>query len=187
MAVEQHRPPGRVGRFVRDHPDGSRNVELIVLGVLILLLGAMLVYGLSRVVSGDMTTCYEKKYATVWPTGVELAVVSVIGFGVGRLIGYLRKSRYGGPIVLSRQGTQDPIIGVGLACFLALATVLLAYETFAVFQTSGSPPPITSYVRCAAADNPWVSEIAAFIIGLLLGNWIWYPSAKRPWRPWDES
>lgn len=172
---------------MRDHPDGSRNVELVVLGALILALGAMLVYGLGRVIGGDMTQCLEKKNATVWPTGVELAVVSVIGFVVGRLLGYLRKSRYGGPIVLSRQVDPDPFIGVGLACFLALATVLLAYETFAVFQTSGNPPPITSYVRCAAADNPWVSEIAAFVIGLLIGNWIWYPSAKRPWRPWDKS
>jgi hypothetical protein len=178
------RPAGRFGRYVYDHPDASRWIELVLLGGLILILGAMLVYGSSRVISGDVTHCSEKKFATVWPTGVELAVVSVIGFVVGRLVGYLKKSRYGGPLVLSRKPSPDPFVGVGLACFLVLATLLLGYETFAVFHPSGDPPPITSYVRCAAADNPRVSELAAFVIGLLLGNWIWYPSKKHPWRPW---
>ncbi len=187
MAVDKDKPAGKVGQAVRAHPDASRAVELVVLGVLILVLGAMLVYGVSRIVSGDVTRCTEKKDATVWPTGVELAAVSVIGFVVGRMVGYLKKSRYGGPLVLSRRLSPDRIIGLGLVCFLVLATVLLGYETFAVFHPSGDPPPITSYVRCAAADNPWVSELAAFIIGVLLGNWIWYPTTKRPWRPWDKS
>jgi hypothetical protein len=184
VAVGPQQPAGRFGRYVRAHPKESRVVELVVLGALIVILGAMLVYGVSRIISGDVTHCSEKRYATVWPTGVELATVSVIGFVVGRLIGYLRKSRYTGPITLTGKTGNDPVVGLALAAFLVLATFLLGYETYAVFQPSGNPPPITSYVRCAAADNPWVSEGAAFIIGLLLGNWIWYPSRRRPWRPW---
>jgi len=172
---------------VRAHAETSRKVELVVLGGLLLILGAMLFYGFFRVIVGDVTHCGEKRFATVWPTGVELAAVSVAGFVLGRLVGYLRKSRYGGPLVLNRAAVgSDAVVGWALMGFLIFATVLLGYETFAVVHPGGDPPPITSYVRCAAADNPWVSELAAFILGVLLGNWIWYPSSKRPWRPWKS-
>jgi len=79
------------------------------------------------------------------------------------------------------------VVGIALMVFLVFATVLLGYETFAVVHPGGDPPPITSYVRCAAADNPWVSELAAFILSVLLGNWIWYPSNKWPGRPWKDD
>lgn len=155
---------------------------------MILFLVAMVVYGFWRVAAGDGKPCNEKTTATVWPTGVGLATVSVLGFVAGRLVGYLRKSRYGGPIVLTRLATgPEAIVGVGLAIFLGFATFLLGYETFSVYQPSGDPPPITSYVRCAAADNPWVSALAAAILGVMLGNWIWYPSTKRPWRTWKSE
>ena len=160
----------------------------MVLGVVLLTLAGMMFYGFWRVILGDVTQCHEKKYATVWPTGVELAAVSILGFVVGRLVGYLRKSRYGGALRLTRDKVRsDTVVGIALMVFLVFATVLLGYETFAVVHPGGDPPPITSYVRCAAADNPWVSELAAFILSVLLGNWIWYPSNKWPGRPWKDD
>jgi hypothetical protein len=64
---------------------------------------------------------------------------------------------------------------IALAAFLVLATVLLGYETYAL-ANSLSAPPITSYVRCAAAYSAGLSAIAGFAVTLLLGNWLWYPT-----------
>jgi hypothetical protein len=39
----------------------------------------------------------------------------------------------------------------------------------------GDPPPITSYVRCAAADHALAglpADVAAFLVGLLISNWL---------------
>lgn len=149
-----------------------------------MILALMLGYGFYRVLTGDVTHCSEKTIATFWPTGVGLTAAALLGFGGGRLIGYFRKSRYGGTLTLSRRSrSADPEIGLMLAIFLIGATLLLGYETFAVAHPGGDPPAITSYVRCAAADKPWISALVAAIISLFLGNWIWYPSKKRPWRP----
>lgn len=185
MAVGHDRdePPGPVGKFVHRHADGFKKAELAVIGGLVVVLALMLGYGFFRVITGDVTHCSEKTSATFWPTGVGLAGAALLGFTGGRLVGYLRKSRYGGPQTLARRAQgADPVVGLMLAIFLVAATLLLGYETFALGH-GGDPPPITSYVRCAAADQPWISAIAAAIISLFLGNWIWYPTKKRPWRP----
>jgi len=59
--------------------------------------------------------------------------------------------------------------------FLVLAALLLGYETYALVN-SASAPPITEYVRCAAATSPTLTAVAAFAVALLIGNWLWYPT-----------
>ncbi len=78
---------------------------------------------------------------------------------------------------------------MGLALFLTGMACVIAYETYALLM-NGNPPPITSYVRCAAADHAFLPErlaglpadVAAFLAGLLIGNWLWYPSDDWLWR-----
>ena len=41
---------------------------------------------------------------------------------------------------------------------------------------SAQAPPITEYVRCAAAHYPALAAVAAGAVSLLLGNWLWYPT-----------
>ena len=64
-----------------------------------------------------------------------------------------------------------------LAIFLVVAALVLGYETYSIVN-HWSPPPVTSYVRCAAHYHPWISAGTVAGIGYVLSNWIWYPTKK---------
>ena len=110
---------------MRAHAETSRKVELVVLGGLLLILGAMLFYGFFRVIVGDVTHCGEKRFATVWPTGVELAAVSVVGFVVG-LLGLCSWSYVAGMSW-----------GVAIAFFAAILAMMLSFAR--MVSASGLP------------------------------------------------
>ena len=170
-----------VARHVERHRKGWRSVELIFQGVLILILAAMLVYGAVMVIQGDVTKCDKQTAGAT--TGVLLAAFALAGFGGGRLLGYVRKLIHEAPPRVEVSRTRPVgLVQAFLLLFLVGTTLLLAYETFAVFQPSGNPPPITTYVRCAAAAGGWISALAAALVGLLLGSWLWYPTEEKPWQ-----
>jgi len=147
----------------------------VVLAVVIVGLFALFGFAISRAVTADVTRCASPP-ASDSPIGVELAVVSLAGFGLGRLLALARKWTNQAPPVadIDTVRTGGPLQGA-LAGFLIMAAVLLAYQTYALAHTAQAPP-ITEYVRCAAVHYPALTAVAAAAVSLLLGNWLWYPT-----------
>lgn len=108
--------------------------------------------------------------------GVILAVATILGAIVGRVVAYVR---YQVRLELNNgqhgKASVTPLVNVGVFAFLVIATALLLYETWAVANFS-HPPPITSYVRCAAYYHQIVAPLTAAGIGFLVSNWFWYPT-----------
>ena len=75
---------------------------------------------------------------------------------------------------------RSPAIWVqaGLVLFLLLGAVLLGYETIALMDTS-KHAPITYYIRCSYAVERPATFIAAWVIGFILGHWLWSPRRGR--------
>jgi hypothetical protein len=170
-----------IARHIKRHRDGWRWTELILQGLLIVILAALLVYAAILVIHGDLTQC-EKQTAGS-RTGVLLAGFALAGFVGGRILGYFRKLIHEAPPRVGATRTRPAGLVQGfLLLFLIGTTILLGYETYAVFQPNGNPPAITTYVRCAAAAGGWVAGLAATLIGLLLGSWLWYPTEEMPWQ-----
>jgi hypothetical protein len=157
------------------HRELLRKIEIVVLAVGIVGLFALFGFAVSRAVAADVTRC-ASPLPSGSPIGVELAVVSLAGFGLGRLVALARKWINQVPAVadIETVRTGGPLQGA-LAGFLIMATVLLGYETYALAH-SVQAPPITEYVRCAAAHYPALSAAAAGAVSMLLGNWLWYPT-----------
>ena len=77
-----------------------------------------------------------------------------------------------------RSRTQLVVLGAAVV-FLAVCTILLAYETLALVD-SGRNWPITYYVRCFASSDPWwPPALGALGVCFLLGHWVWYPASDR--------
>ncbi len=88
--------------------------------------------------------------------------------------------------VISGTGVREParsrghvaVQGAAVA-FLALSTILLAYETLSLADV-GRNWPITYYVRCFASSDPWwPPALGALGVCFLLGHWLWYPAGDR--------
>jgi hypothetical protein len=138
-------------------------------------LTALFGFAVSRAVGADVTRC-ASPLPPDSPIAIELAVVALAGFALGRLVARARKWINQAPAVadIDTVRTGGPL-QAALAGFLIMAAVLLGYETFALAH-SAPAPPITEYVRCAAAHYPALAAVAAGAVSLLLGNWLWYPT-----------
>ena len=142
----------------------------------VVLTGALLIFGVAASLNLDVGQCQRVDHGTGLAKGLILAVAALVGAGAGRLLARVRfeiRRELQGPPVRS---APIPwwIHGVAFA-FLVVAAGLLGYETWAVLNF-GHPPPITSYVRCAAFHHTVVAPLTAGGVGLLLGSWLWYPT-----------
>jgi hypothetical protein len=150
-------------------------VEIAVLAVLLVGLAVLFAVGLFAVRQADVTQC-AKQVPSSSSTGVMLAVIALAGFAVGRAVAGARKWVHQAP-----PGTDQNVVRTNaffqglLALFLLVVALLLGYETYAVAHFAEAPP-ITEYVRCTAATNPWLAGLGTAAISILLGNWIWYPT-----------
>lgn len=176
-----------VGDHVRRHRQRWRSAELAAQAFLIALLAAMLVFATIMVLRGDVTKCDKATAGS--QAGWGLAVLALAGFVAGRGLGYLRKLIHEAPAIVPSRTRPNGAVQGFLLLFLGGTTGLLIYETIAVYQF-GHPPAITTYVRCAAAAGGWTSAVGTCLVGLLLGNWLWYPTEETPWRgyvKWHRS
>ena len=147
-----------------------------VLALYALVLAGLLVTGVYYALSFDPGRCSSPSSAGS-TTGEALAVLAVLSFGAGRLLGYLRRSAHTGPMLIPQRIDERvaPAVMWSLAGFLLLVFVLLVYETAALAGADGLRT-ISSYVRCAAAQAPLLAGLATVTVSSLLGSWIWYPT-----------
>src|SRR5438067_1770123 len=104
-----------------------------------------------------------------------LAAVAGSGLVSGHLLGYLRRWLHNDPSPYERGVTTEPWLQTLLVLFLAVATGALIYESYGTFPTTQAEP-ITQYVRCAAASHPWLTGATSYLVFLLMGSWLWYPT-----------
>lgn len=176
LATVRQAPALAAGRIQANAPQ-LRRVELVVhligfVGVL-----ALFVFAVKAVVAADPVACTRHDQVTSTP-GYVLAGFTAGGFIAGRLIGWFRHHvRLG---IRKVRGQKAPpmwlgmLLNVALLTFLVVAALLLGYETWAL-ANGGVPPPITSYVRCAAYHQQVVAIATATGIGFIVSNWIWFP------------
>jgi hypothetical protein len=90
-----------------------------------------------------------------------------------RVLGLHLTHRAQGPI------NTGSVFELAAGIFLVVAALVLGYETWSV-ANGWSPPPVTSYVRCAAYYHPFISAGTVATIGFVLSSWLWYPPRKSP-------
>ncbi len=105
-----------------------------------------------------------------------LAAIAGSGFVSGHLLGYVRRWLHNDSPPYKRGVTTEPWLQTLLLAFLAVATGALLYESYGTFPTT-SAEPITQYVRCAAASHLWLTGATSYLVFLLMGSWLWYPTA----------
>lgn len=160
---------------VTDRRQALRRIEVWLLTGVGIGLAAVFGYAFVTAIGADVTRC-TGKVAAGSTTGLVLAAVALAGFGTGHLVALARKWLRDAPPLRDTDVVKTGgVLQFALAAFLTLAFALLAYETYALAHVADAPP-ITSYVRCAAANSPALAAIGAFAVTLLLGNWLWYPS-----------
>jgi hypothetical protein len=153
-----------------------RAADAVLLIAYTLLLAVLLVVAIYFALTADPSHCTAKNSVDAG-VGVKFAVLAVVSFAVGRVIGYFRRMIHKAPYKIPKRvtGRVSPVVMYALAGFLLMTGLLLAYETGAVAGVPGWPP-ITSYVRCAAGHSQPLAGIATVIIFSLLGSWFWYPT-----------
>jgi uncharacterized membrane protein YidH (DUF202 family) len=147
-------------------------VALTILG----LVGLIVVLSVAMFASGAANLKYCTGYGLKRPDDpYVLALVGLGGFIVGRLLGHVRRWIHGDPAPLHAGVRTEPLLQGLLALALLVAGVALLYESFGLEHYT-SAPPITAYVRCAAAGQVGLTATIAFIIFVLLGGWLWRPT-----------
>lgn len=63
-----------------------------------------------------------------------------------------------------------------VTALFGLITLLLAYETWALLTNH---MPISNFIRPAVHSYPGLAFVAAIVIGMLLGHFLWGPSSGR--------
>lgn len=154
-----------------------RRVELVVHLLGFVAVGALFVFGVRAIIAADPVACTKHDQMTSTP-GYVLAAFTAGGFFAGRLIAWFRLHVRIGIRNLKKQKTPPPWLGlllnVALVTFLVVASLLLGYETWSL-ANGGVPPPITSYVRCAAFHQLLLAIATSTGIGFIVSNWIWFP------------
>jgi hypothetical protein len=157
------------------HRPQFRKVELVLLVGVTVGLVVLFGFAIVRAVGADVTKCSNTGSANS-TTGLVLGLVALAGFGSGRLVAMARKwIRQAPPVRDTDVVRTGGALQAVLAAFLIVTAVLLGYETYALAHYA-SAPPITEYIRCAAANSPDLTAVGGFAVCLLLGNWLWYPT-----------
>jgi len=149
----------------------ERNSLWVLLPVLFLVLGLALgVIELSNV-GGCAGLVLQHSYDPYL-----LAAIAASGFVSGHILGYVRRWLHNDPPLYKRGVTTEPWLAALLVVFLAIATGALLYESYGTFPASPAEA-ITQYVRCAAASHLWLTGATSYLVFLLMGSWLWYPTA----------
>lgn len=150
-------------------------LELFVLVAVTLALAVIFGTAFIGAFGADVSACTNKASADS-RMGLVLGVIALVGFASGRLLAMVRKWVHQTPAVRDSDVVRTGgWLQGGLAAFLILVAVALGYETYALAHYT-SAPPITEYVRCAAATSPVLAALSGFAVSMLLGNWLWYPT-----------
>jgi hypothetical protein len=150
--------------------DLSRHRPLLWL-VLGLLVSA---FGVAEFASLSANVGYCDKYELKGPSDPYwLALIGIGGFVGGRILGHARSWDHP-----NHSGVRThPWLQILLAMLLTLAGGALLYESHGLGHWEVAPP-ITSYIRCAAAGQVALTAIAAGVLFILLGGWLWRPTAS---------
>lgn len=139
-------------------------------------LGLTVIWGVAIFVSwaADLGYCssYKLQHAN---DPYVLTVIAIGGFVGGRVLGHGRRWIRKEPTPLVGGVRTEPWLQGLLAVMLIVAGGALVYEGFGIGHDL-SAPPITSYIRCAAAGQVGLTAIVTAIVFLLLGGWLWHPT-----------
>lgn len=148
-------------------------LRLVVLSVAVIGLGYVL---LQAVLHADILS-KQPCSNPVQPLGSPWAGVFVFAalglFSAGALLGHWRHAALVGEGGDCRDGRGTIVVHVALGAFFVLAVVLLAYETWAVWDQDRWP--ITSFVRCANRNHTVAALATSGAVAFLLGQWLWHP------------
>lgn len=166
--------PAAAAQKIQDSAAFLHGVELAVHAVGLIVIAVLFWMALNALFTANVGTCalHDSLNQT---RGIVLAAVTAGGAIVGRLAAWFRFQVLEGQHPYRPEPRPHLYLNVALVVFLATAALLLGYETWAV-ANGGNPPPITSYVRCAAYHQFFVSAILAGGVGFILSNWLWFPS-----------
>jgi hypothetical protein len=139
-------------------------------------LGLAVIWGVALFVSWAADLGYCTSY-TLQHAGdpYVLTLIAIGGFVGGRVLGHGRRWIHKEPTPLVQGVRTEPWLQGLLAVTLIVAGGALLYEGFGVGHDL-SAPPITSYIRCAAAGQVGLTAIVTAIVFLLLGGWLWHPT-----------
>ena len=172
------RAPAVAAARIQARAEGLRRVELAFHAAGFVVVAALFVFAVRAVNAANPVACTMHDQLTSTP-GYVLAAFTAGGFVGGRLISWFRfHVRIGIQRNPQKRRTPPPWLGfllnLALVVFLVVAALLLGYETWAI-ANGGVPPPITSYVRCAAYHQQLVAAATATGIGYIVSSWMWFP------------
>ncbi len=136
----------------------------------------------------DVSACSPSSHTVVWPFSGVFIAAGVVAFVLGNLLGHWRdysneltEHDPSGGVTANQPGSADERhrrralrVQVFLAASLTLVSLLLAYETWAVWN--GAPWfAITDFVRCASGAATWQTLVASTALLFLAGHWLWHP------------
>lgn len=172
--ISVRRVPAVAAQRIQESAVYWHRVELAIHAVGFIALAVLFVMALSALGTANVGTCAIHDNLNQ-NRGLVLAAVTVGGAVIGRLAGWFRFQVLEGQHPNRPDARPHLLLNLALIAFLAAAALLLGYETWAI-ANGGSPPPITSYVRCAAYHQFFVSSVLAGGVGFILSNWLWFPS-----------
>jgi hypothetical protein len=105
-----------------------------------------------------------------------LALVGLGGFVAGRALGHLRVWKQPDP--LDTSVSTEPWLLALLTALLVIIGLALMYESLGLAHETRWPP-ITAYIRCAAAGQTLLTGTTAGIVFIVLGGWLWHPANPR--------
>jgi hypothetical protein len=157
----------------------AAGVVLVACGVWVVMANPLLEVG----------ACGTSPKTVAWPVWVAFVSAGVAAFGLGNFLGHWRdfsreldEDERAGHAALSdedrlmdrRYRRRAVAVQAFLAGSLTLVTVLLAYETWAVWI--GAPWwAITDFVRCASNAATPQTFVASTALLFLAGHWLWHP------------
>lgn len=143
-----------------------------LLPALLVLMG--FAFGVVSMSASSATACGQRTL-NHWYDPYLLAVIATAGLGSGRGLGHLRRWLHEEPFPMHKGVRTEPWLQLFVTIFLALATGALVYESYGASPET-SAEAITQYIRCAAASHLVLTGATAYLVFILIGSWIWYPT-----------
>src|SRR5258708_13786712 len=163
----------RLASHIQAKAEQWRRIELLAHLAGFVVVAVLFWLAVSALRSADVNACLKHEQLDSTP-GYFLAGITVAGFLAGRGVAWFRRHVRAG-LNVAAPAKSSTGLGILLVLFLAVAALLLGYETWSVANGS-VPPPVTSYVRCAAYHQFPLPAAPAAPLGFMLSTWLWFPS-----------